>query len=41
MIICTVARKYFKEERLEASFFFSRGGGDMSYAGKFFTSIVV
>jgi hypothetical protein len=24
-----------------ASFFFSRGGGDVSYAGKFFTSIAV
>ncbi|CZR52554.1 related to WD40-repeat protein (notchless protein) [Phialocephala subalpina] len=37
----TVARKYFDEERLGASFFFSRGGGDVSHAGKFFTSIAV
>ncbi|PMD28804.1 HET-domain-containing protein [Hyaloscypha variabilis F] len=37
----TVARRYFKEERLGASFFFSRGGGDLSHAGKFFTSIAV
>jgi uncharacterized delta-60 repeat protein len=29
------------EERLGASFFFSRGGGDVSHAGKFFTSIAV
>jgi hypothetical protein len=35
----TIARKYFEEERLGASFFFSRGGGDISHAGKFFTSI--
>jgi hypothetical protein len=37
----TVARKYHEEERLAASFFFSRGGGDTSHAGKFFTSIAV
>jgi hypothetical protein len=37
----TIARKYFEEERLGASFFFSRGGGDVSHAGKFFTSIAV
>jgi hypothetical protein len=37
----TVARKYFERERLGASFFFSRGGGDVSHAGKFFTSIAV
>jgi ubiquinone biosynthesis protein UbiJ len=35
----TVARKYFREERLRASFFFSRGGGDVSHTGKFFTSL--
>src|SRR6266480_687438 len=35
----TVARRYFEQGRLGASFFFSRGGGDVSYAGKFFTSI--
>jgi hypothetical protein len=37
----TVARTYFEEDRLGASFFFSRGGGDVSHAGKFFTSIAV
>jgi hypothetical protein len=37
----TIARKYYKEERLGASFFFSRGGGDVSHAGKFFTSIAL
>jgi hypothetical protein len=35
----TVARKYHGQKRLGASFFFSRGGGDVSHAGKFFTSI--
>ncbi|KAH7397941.1 hypothetical protein BKA64DRAFT_745489 [Cadophora sp. MPI-SDFR-AT-0126] len=37
----TIARKYFEEERLGASFFFSRGGGDVSHASKFLTSIAV
>ncbi|KAH6663640.1 hypothetical protein B0J14DRAFT_682901, partial [Halenospora varia] len=37
----TIAQIYYKEERLGASFFFSRGGGDVSHAGKFFTSIAV
>jgi hypothetical protein len=37
----TIARKYYEEERLRASFFFSRGGGDASHAGRFFTSIAV
>jgi hypothetical protein len=37
----TVARKYFEQKRLGASFFFSRGGGDVSHAGKFVTSIAV
>ena len=37
----TIARKYFERERLGASFFFSRGGGDVSHAGKFFTSIAM
>jgi hypothetical protein len=37
----TVARRYFEEKRLAASFFFSRGGGDVSHAGKFVTSIAV
>jgi NACHT domain len=35
----TVARRYYDLGRLGASFFFSRGGGDLSHAGKFFTSI--
>ena len=37
----TVARKYNDRNRLGASFFFSRGGGDVSHAGKFFTSIAI
>ena len=37
----TVARRYFEQKRLRASFFFSRGGGDVGHAGKFFTSIAV
>ena len=37
----TVARRYFDQKRLGASFFFSRGGGDVGYAGKFFSSIAV
>jgi hypothetical protein len=36
-----VARKWYKEGGLGASFFFSRGGGDVGHAGKFVTSIVV
>ena len=35
----TVAHKWFKDGRLGASFFFSRGGGDVSHARKFVTSI--
>jgi hypothetical protein len=35
----TIARKYYEENRLGASFFFSRGGGDVSHAAKFFPSI--
>jgi hypothetical protein len=35
----TIARKYFEQRRLGASFFFTRGGGDASHAGKFVTSI--
>ncbi|KAH9203604.1 hypothetical protein DL95DRAFT_529580 [Leptodontidium sp. 2 PMI_412] len=35
----TVARRYVEQERLGASFFFSRGGGDVSHAGRFFTSV--
>ncbi len=37
----TVARRYNKQKRLRASFFFSKGGRDMSHAGKFFTSLAV
>ena len=37
----TIARKYFEEERLGASFFFSKGSGDISYTSKFFISIAV
>src|ERR1700752_154287 len=37
----TIARKYFEQEPLGASFFFSRGGGDVGHAGKFFTSIAM
>ncbi|KAH8726251.1 putative WD-repeat protein [Phaeosphaeriaceae sp. PMI808] len=35
----TVARSYHDKKRLAASFFFSRGSGDDSHAGKFVTSI--
>jgi hypothetical protein len=37
----TVARRFFDQKRLGASFFFSRGGGDVSHADKFATSIAV
>ncbi|KAH6696627.1 hypothetical protein BKA61DRAFT_647414 [Leptodontidium sp. MPI-SDFR-AT-0119] len=37
----TVAREYFDQNRLGASFFFSRGGGDAGHARKFFTSFAV
>jgi hypothetical protein len=37
----TVARRCSEQKRLGASFFFSRGGGDVSYAGKLFTSLAV
>jgi hypothetical protein len=37
----TIARIYNKQKRLGASFFFSKGGGDVSHAGKFFTSLAV
>ncbi|KAF1808535.1 WD40 repeat-like protein [Eremomyces bilateralis CBS 781.70] len=37
----TVARRCFDSVRLGASFFFSRGGGDVGHAGKFVTSIAV
>ncbi|OAF63117.1 hypothetical protein VC83_00674, partial [Pseudogymnoascus destructans] len=37
----TVARRYNEQKRLGASFFFSKAGGDVSHAGKFFTSLAV
>ncbi|KAH8803728.1 putative WD-repeat protein [Hyaloscypha sp. PMI_1271] len=37
----TIARKYNEQKRLGASFFFSRGGGDISHTGMFFTSLAV
>ncbi|KAF2633134.1 hypothetical protein BU25DRAFT_445056 [Macroventuria anomochaeta] len=37
----TVARRYDDRQRLAASFFFSRGGGDVGHASKFVTSIAV
>jgi hypothetical protein len=37
----TVARRYNEQRRLGASFFFSKGGGDVGHAGKFFTSLAV
>jgi hypothetical protein len=35
----TVARKYYEQSRLGASFFFSRGGEDVGHASKFVTTI--
>jgi hypothetical protein len=37
----TIARKYHDQDRLGASFFFSKGGGDVSHASKLFTSIAM
>jgi hypothetical protein len=37
----TIAQKYYDQNRLGASFFFSRGAGDASHAGKFFASIAM
>jgi hypothetical protein len=37
----TVAGRYFNRGRLGASFFFSRGGGDVGNAGKLFTSVAL
>lgn len=37
----TVARRYFGEQRLGASFFFSKGSGDVGNASKFCTTIAV
>jgi hypothetical protein len=35
----TIAHHYYQQDRLGASFFFSRGGGDVGHADKFFTTI--
>jgi hypothetical protein len=40
-IACTIARKYFENGQLGASFFFLRGGGDVGHAGKFFITIAI
>ncbi|KAF7673698.1 hypothetical protein GT037_008313 [Alternaria burnsii] len=37
----TVARRHYKRRSLGASFFFNRGGGDVSHARKFVTSVAV
>ena len=37
----TVAHQYSENKGLGASFFFSRGGGDASHAGKFVTTVAV
>jgi pantothenate kinase-related protein Tda10 len=37
----TIAHRYNEQNRLGASFFFSKGGGDVSNTGKFFTSLAV
>jgi hypothetical protein len=37
----TIAREYYDKRRLGASFFFSRGGGDLGTASKVFTTIAV
>ena len=37
----TIAHEYSEQKCLRASFFFSRGGGDVGHAGKFFTTIAV
>ena len=37
----TVARRCFEQDRLGASFFFSRGDGDVGHARKFFTTIAL
>jgi hypothetical protein len=40
-IVHTVARDYFEQGRLAASFFFSRGGTDVGNASKFVTTIAI
>ncbi|KAH8818541.1 hypothetical protein F5882DRAFT_8856 [Hyaloscypha sp. PMI_1271] len=37
----TIARRYFEKKQLGASFFFTKGSGDVSHAGKFVTSVAV
>jgi hypothetical protein len=37
----TVARRYFDNGQLGASFFFSRGGGDVGHASRFFPTIAL
>jgi hypothetical protein len=37
----TVARRYFEKKQLGASFFFTKGGGDVGHASKFVTSVAV
>jgi hypothetical protein len=37
----TIAREYYDKGCLEASFFFSRGGGDVSHNGKFVSSLAL
>ncbi|PVH69237.1 hypothetical protein DL98DRAFT_522304 [Cadophora sp. DSE1049] len=37
----TIARRCSEQKRLGASFFFSKGGGDVSHASKLFTSLAV
>ena len=37
----TIAREFYEQKCLAASFFFSRGGGDVSHAGKLFTSLAL
>ena len=36
-----IAREYYDKECFMASFFFSRGGGDVSHAGKFVGTIAL
>jgi hypothetical protein len=40
-VASTVARNFAEQKRLGASFFFSRGGGDLGYATKFFTTLAI
>ncbi|KFY46562.1 hypothetical protein V494_00422 [Pseudogymnoascus sp. VKM F-4513 (FW-928)] len=40
-IAYTVAQRYFEKRHLGASFFFTKGVGDESHAGKFVTSVAV